>query len=157
LQSETIVETALASVRRFVATGRHLRSRYWNDFKAFDAGEIIRIAGVDGKTVRDRGRRNHRVIRAGVHLSTCPTQRSGHSTKGPCSLGVERQRVEVGLGLLKVCLTPFTLRVSDATSGPTESSASVTAVISGSGGKELASVSRDNRITVLVSNTPRPR
>ena len=42
-----------------------------------------------------------------------------------------------------------------ATSGPTESSASVTVVISGSSGKAPDSGIRPNRMTVLVSRIPR--
>ena len=62
-------------------------------------------AGVDGKAVGQGRRGNHRVVGAGLHLPTRATQRGGHSTEGPCSLRVKRQRVEVGLGLLKVGLT----------------------------------------------------
>ena len=40
----TIGNDRLASVPRFVASGRYFRNRYWYHFKAFDASEVIRIA-----------------------------------------------------------------------------------------------------------------
>lgn len=70
-------------------------------------------------------------------------------------MGVRRQQVEVGLGLLEVRLARARSASVEATRGPTESSASVTAVMSGSAGRRVASVTRGSRITVLVSNTPR--
>ena len=66
----TIGNDCLASVCRFVAS---FRNRYSDEFQTFDASEVIRIACVDGKIVRERCRCNHRVIRAGVHLPTRTT------------------------------------------------------------------------------------
>ena len=69
--------------------------------------------------------------------------------------GVEGQRIEVGFGLLQVAWRAARSASLLATSGPTESSASVTAVITGSAGSAPGSLISPSRITVEVSSTPR--
>ena len=105
-------------VRRVVSSDRHLGKRHRYDFKTFNTHEVIRVAGVQGKAVSHGRRCNHRVVGAGVDLSAGAPQRRGHSAEGPCGGGVERQRIEIGLGLLEVRLTRGTLRISRCHQGP---------------------------------------
>lgn len=75
-----------------------------DDFEAVDPRKVIRVAGVHGKVVGQRRRGNHRVGGASVDLATRSTQRCGHATEHPRDWRIERQLVEVGLGLLQVSL-----------------------------------------------------
>ena len=60
-------------VHCFRLTGGQLGNGHRYDFKTLDTREVIRVAGIHGKAVGQGGRRNHRVIGAGVHLPTGAT------------------------------------------------------------------------------------
>jgi hypothetical protein len=45
-----------------------------DDLQAFDAGEVVRVAGVQGQVVGDRDRRDHRVVGSGRRLAPDPAE-----------------------------------------------------------------------------------
>jgi hypothetical protein len=75
-----------------------------DDLEAVDVGEVAGVACVDREVVGDRGRRDHRVIRAGCGLTTSAAQRGRDSAERPRCGGIERQRVKVCFSLLKMRL-----------------------------------------------------
>jgi hypothetical protein len=76
------------------------------------------------------------------------------SSEGTCRRRIERQRIEIGLGLLQDRLPRGRSSSELATRGPTDSSANVIVEISGIAGSADASLSRGRLITVLVSSKP---
>ena len=88
------------------------------------------------ETTRDR--RSNRPMDAGVAVGRVAGgtrkegPRGGADTEGTRGAGVEREGVEIRLGLLQVCLGATRSSSVAATKGPTDSSASVTAVMRGS-------------------------
>lgn len=116
---------------------------------------IIRVTGVQRQLVGDRRRSDHRVVGPGRGLAARASPRCCDTPKRARRGCIERERIEVGLSLLKMGLTAPRSRSSRATNGPNDSSASVIAVITGSGGSSEASVKRGSKMTVEVSSTPR--
>jgi hypothetical protein len=82
---------------------------YRDHVKLIDAAEIRRIARVDRKVVGYGRRCDHRVVGSGRGLAACPPERRGDPAKRARCVSVERERVEVSLGLLQVGLTGGTL------------------------------------------------
>jgi hypothetical protein len=83
-----------------------------------DPGEVIGVAGVEREPVGDRRRSNERVERHGGRLPSRPAQRGGDLAEGACGGRVERQRVEVRLGLLHVRQAAGTLDLVVGHEGP---------------------------------------
>jgi hypothetical protein len=79
------------------------------DLKPIDASEIVCVTRVDGQIVCYRDRGDHCVIGSSRSLTSGSAQRCGDTTERTSGIGVERNRVEVGLGLLKLSLASRTL------------------------------------------------
>jgi hypothetical protein len=75
------------------------------DGEAVDAFEVRGVTGVNGEVVRYCDGGDHRVIASGGDLAATAAQRRSDLTKGSRRLSVEGQRIEVGFGLLKMCLS----------------------------------------------------
>ena len=131
----------------------------WNgDYdQTIDAGKIAGVARKHRESMCDSRRGNHGVVRPGRGVAPTSSQRASHLSERCRSRRVEWDRLKIGLGLLQMRLADRPLLVAGATSGPTESSASVTAVIKGSVGSSSGSRKRGSRMTVEVSRTPRVR
>ena len=82
-----------------------------HDSKAVDAFEVRGIARMDSKTVRHRGGCDHGVIAPGGYLAATASQRGGDLAKDSRCRGVKGQGVEVGLSLLKMCLSSSPLLI----------------------------------------------
>jgi hypothetical protein len=116
--------------------------------------EVGGIASEEGEVVRECDRRDHRVERTGSGLSSSTMQRTRYATESAGGGCVKGEWLEVGLDLLETELPFAPSPGSDVTSGPTDSSASVTAVITGSLGRCERSANRSRRTTALVSRMP---
>ena len=78
---------------------------YGYDGEAVDAFEVRWIAGVNGEVVRYCDGGNHGVVTSGRDLAATAAKRGSDLAKGSRRLGIEGQRVEIRLGLLKMCLS----------------------------------------------------
>lgn len=87
------------------------RKRYRDELEVVDSLEVIWIARVQRKVVGDGNRCDHRVIGPCGTLATSGSKRGCDATEGTRSRCVERERVEVCLGLLEVRLAGGTLLV----------------------------------------------
>src|SRR5579864_6420432 len=87
------------------------RKRYRHELEVVDSLEVIGIARVQRKVVGDGDRCDHRVIGPGCALAASGPKGRRDATKGTRSRRVERQRVEVCLGLLEVRLAGGALLV----------------------------------------------
>jgi hypothetical protein len=76
-----------------------------DDGEPVDAGEVTRVAAVQRQIVGEGDGGNHRVVGAGRSLASGSTQRTGNLAKATGGGSVEWQGVEVGFGLLEVCLS----------------------------------------------------
>jgi hypothetical protein len=74
-----------------------------------DAREIVRIACVEGESVRERDRSDHRVVRPRIGLAARTPKRCGDLPERSGCLDIEWEGVEVGLGLLEVRKTSGSL------------------------------------------------
>jgi hypothetical protein len=83
--------------------------RNGNDLKAFDPIEVVGIASIEREIVGDGDGSNHRVVRTGGCLATHVPQGRSHSAEGAGRSVIERQGLEVGLGLLNVSLSSRSL------------------------------------------------
>ena len=110
---------------------RHRSDRFWgrsparhllrsghghgHDPDFIDPDEVRRVTGVDGKVAGNRDRGDHRVVGTSIRLSAGPPQRGGDTPECAGSAGIEWERVEVGLGLLEMCLagSPLALLIGD--------------------------------------------
>jgi hypothetical protein len=110
------------------------RDRYGHDLEAADAGEIGGITGIERQAVRGCDRGEHRVVGTSTGLraarrsdaATRPKARAASASNG------------TGSKSASACWACRAARSSsvETTGGPTDNSASVTAVISGSTGEE---------------------
>ena len=82
---------------------------YGDYLETVDASEVARVCGVDRQLVGERCRGDHRVVCAGLRLATTSPQRCGDSPERSRGRGIERQRLEIGLGLLQHGLPSSTL------------------------------------------------
>jgi hypothetical protein len=124
-------------------------------FELVDAPEVVGIHGIQRQSSRDGGGGDHCVVSARAGLASCTSEFGGHLAEGSSGRCIERERVEIGFGLLEMRLPGRTLRVglgdqwADRQLGRV-----ITAVIIGTAGRRVASVSRGRRTTVLVSRIP---
>ena len=81
------------------------------EFKPRDCCEVGWIACVERQRMRDRARRDERVIRARRRFAPRCAQCRGHGAKCPCAITIERKNIEVRLGLLQVLLTGTALGI----------------------------------------------
>ncbi len=72
-----------------------------SQIETFDPGEIVRIGGIERKLVRNCRRRDHGAVGASLNLAAAFPERGCHSAERPSRIGIEGQRLEVGLGLLQ--------------------------------------------------------
>jgi len=72
------------------------------DHQTIDSREVVRIARVEGQSVRERDRRNHGVVGPCANLPARTAKRCGHLPERSSCIGVEGKGVEVGLGLLEM-------------------------------------------------------
>ena len=79
-----------------------VRNRH--DLELVDAGKVTRVAGVQRQRVGDRGGSDERVVRSRGGLSAGATEGRSDPPERARRRRIERDRVEVGLGLLKVGL-----------------------------------------------------
>lgn len=91
----------LAGTRGWIDVGG---DGHGDDIEAVYSSEVIRITCVHWQAVGKSGGGDHRVVRTSAGLATALSQRRGDSAKCPRGLCIERQRIEVCLGLLKVRL-----------------------------------------------------
>jgi hypothetical protein len=77
---------------------------YRHDGQPVDSGEVTGVARIEGKVIADGDGGNHGVVGTGRRLAARPAQRCRNLAERACGLGVEGKRIEVGLGLLEVCL-----------------------------------------------------
>jgi hypothetical protein len=104
-----------------MAGGERLRSLgpgHSEDREAVYPGEIRGIASVQRKLVRDRSRRDHRVVRSGCALTTGSAERRRDAAERAGGRRVEGKRVEVGLGLLEMSLARGALLFVPRHEGP---------------------------------------
>jgi hypothetical protein len=85
---------------------------YGPDLETVDADEVAWIDGVEREIVRNSDGSDQRVERASSWLASCCAQAGCDSTERACSGGIERDRVEVGLGLLHVRLPSGALLIA---------------------------------------------
>ena len=71
-------------------------------FQTVDPGEIVRIAGIDRQAIHQGRSRDHRIAGASGALTPAAAQRRGDLPKGSSCDRVERDRVEITLGLLQM-------------------------------------------------------
>jgi len=81
------------------------------EVESVDADEIGGIAGEQGQAVRERGRGDQRVMRTGGRFASRRAQGGSDTAEGSCGGGVERDDVEIRLGLLKVGLPGRSLSI----------------------------------------------
>jgi hypothetical protein len=79
--------------------------RYGDHFEFVDCGEVPWVAGVKREVVGHGDGGDHGVVGAGGWFASRPAQASGDPTEASSGVGVERERFEIGLGLLDVSLT----------------------------------------------------
>jgi hypothetical protein len=84
---------------------------YGYDREAVDAFEVRGIAGVNGEVVRYCDGGNHGVITSGCNLAATAAKRGSDLAESSRHLGIEGQRVEIRLYLLKMCLSRCTVLV----------------------------------------------
>jgi hypothetical protein len=98
------IDAAFCSAERVTIAGP-IGYGYRDHVELIDAAEVRRIARVDRKVVRYGRRCDHRIVGSGRGLAACPPERRGDPPKRARRVSVERERVEVSLGLLQVGLT----------------------------------------------------
>lgn len=83
--------------------------RYGDHREFLDPGEVAGVAGVKGEIVRYGDRSDHGVVCTCRWFASCSSQSSSYPTEAAGCSSVERQRLEVGFGLLEVGLAggPF--------------------------------------------------
>lgn len=105
------------SCRRFVGSG-NVGKRHPHDFEAVDPCKVIRVAKREGRWPRPSRQSLHR-RHAALTLRPARRRRCGHAAERPCGCRIERQRIEIGLGLLQVGLACGTFCVPRRDQGPT--------------------------------------
>src|ERR1700722_10276158 len=82
-----------------------MRMRDRPDRKSRDSCEVAGITCVERQRIRDRARRDERVIRSRRRLAPRCAQCRRHGAKCPRAVTIKRKNIKVGLGLLQVLLT----------------------------------------------------
>lgn len=77
---------------------------YFRDFESVDTVDVVRIAGADGKPACDRGRYDHRVVGPRCCLVAAAPQRCCHAAERSRRDSIEKNRIEVCFGSLKMNL-----------------------------------------------------
>lgn len=78
--------------------------RYGDHFEFVDRGEVPGVAGVEREVVGDSDGGDHGVVGADGWFASCSAQAGGDSPEASCGVGVERERFEIGFGLLDMGL-----------------------------------------------------
>jgi hypothetical protein len=125
-----------------------------SNFKSWDPLEVAWVAGAERHRIRECARRDERVVCSRSRFAPRRAKSGRYAAKCQRTVPVERNHVEVRLGLLQVLLPGPTLGSIVRDVGPPDNSASVIALITDSSGSSVASDSWPRRITVGVSSIP---
>jgi len=125
-----------------------------DDHEGIDASEIIGIAGVGGRPVRDGGGGDQGVVGPGAGLAARRAELRCLPAEGTRVGCIERNRIEVGLDLLEHALPRDPVRVAPGHQRTTEGSARVIAETNHRHGNPDASVIPPRLTTTLVSSSP---
>lgn len=88
-----------------------MRVRDRSNFKSWNPLEVAWVAGVERQRIRECARRDERVICSRSRFAPRRAKSGRYAAKGPRTISVERQHVEVRLGLLQVLLPGPTLGI----------------------------------------------
>ena len=73
--------------------------------------EVAPVAGHQRQSVREGRGGDQRVVSASAGLASCTSEIGGHLAKGSSGRCIERERIEIGFGLLEMRLPGRTLRI----------------------------------------------